>query len=265
MFIVVDSDFHQIFIMFIMKTVLLISVLCVTLSVSAAAVVPVEEILTKETADVSLPVVPAEGVVSEERADVSVPAVEVADVEEEETELAASAVEVADVEKEETELAASDDTADVEPAVLLKVNALRNAVPPPFVQEQASSHCPAGWHAHEKHCYLMVNLTYAWTNAEFLCQNIGASLASAHNLQENNFLKQMVWKAGFLSAWFGGYRFQGYWRWDDGTPFDYNNWYSHSSSHSYDCLYLNSQDTLGWSNDRCHLGRPFICSIKAIC
>ncbi|KAE8288145.1 hypothetical protein D5F01_LYC14206 [Larimichthys crocea] len=164
--------------MFIMKTVLLISVLCVTLSVSAAA------------------------------------AVEVADVEEEETKLAASAVEVADVEKEETELAASDDTADVEPAVLLKVNALRNAVPPPFVQ---------GWHAHEKHCYLMVNLTYAWTNAE------------------------------------------GYWRWDDGTPFDYNNWYSHSSSHSYDCLYLNSQDTLGWSNDRCHLGRPFICSIKAIC
>ncbi|TMS14181.1 Type-2 ice-structuring protein [Larimichthys crocea] len=231
MFIVVDSDFHQIFIMFIMKTVLLISVLCVTLSVSAAAVVPVGEILTKERADDSA--VPVEGVVSEERADVSVPAVEVA---------------------EETKLAASDDTADVEPVVLLKNNTARNA----------NSKCPQDWHEYKNKCYLLVKLVYSWTNAEFLCQNMGASLASAHNLQEDHYLKQMAWKAGFLSAWIGGHRFQGYWRWDDGTPFDYNNWYAHNGN-GYDCIYLNSQDIRGWTSERCNLGHPFICSFNATC
>ncbi|XP_070684367.1 type-2 ice-structuring protein-like isoform X2 [Pempheris klunzingeri] len=130
--------------------------------------------------------------------------------------------------------------------------------------EGASSNCPQGWQPYQDNCYLLVNLTYSWSNAEFLCESLGASLASAHNLWEDRFLKQLAWKAGFLTAWIGGYRFQGFWRWDDGTPFNYNNWYSHNSPSSYDCLYLNSQDSRGWSNVRCHLGHPFICSLKVI-
>ncbi|XP_051242138.1 regenerating islet-derived protein 4-like [Dicentrarchus labrax] len=211
--------------MFIMKTDLLVSLLCVTLCVSAAAVVPVEDILQKE------------------KADVSVPAAAVADVEEEEAELPASEGE--DVQEEKTELSVTEDTADVAPKDLLKDNTLQNGIPPPpFMQERASSHCPQGWQPYHNSCYLLVNLTYTWTNAEFLCESLGASLALAHNLWEYNFLKQMTWKAGFLAAWLGGYRFQGYWKWDDGTPFNYNNWYKHTSSSSYDCIYLNSQAVL---------------------
>ncbi|KAM9362926.1 ladderlectin-like [Symphorus nematophorus] len=101
-------------------------------------------------------------------------------------------------------------------------------------------------------------MSYTWHNAEFLCESLGSSLASAHNIWEYSFLQQLAWRAGYLTAWLGGHKFQGYWRWEDGTPFDYNNWYSTS----YDCVHLNSQEYRGWSGGNCATAHPFICSYK---
>ncbi|KAK7929039.1 hypothetical protein WMY93_005434 [Mugilogobius chulae] len=119
---------------------------------------------------------------------------------------------------------------------------LSNALPPsPVVQGVSNTNCPEGWHQYNEGCYLMVNMSYSWNNADAMCQSLGANLASAHNLWEYSFLKQLTWRSGFLTAWIGGYRFQGFWKWDDGSAFDYNNWYYLQSS-SYDCVFLNSPD-----------------------
>ncbi|KAK7929040.1 hypothetical protein WMY93_005435 [Mugilogobius chulae] len=125
--------------------------------------------------------------------------------------------------------------------------------------EIVGERCPRGWRQYEENCFRFMNMSYTWNNADALCQSLGASLASAHDLQEYNFLKQMTWRAGFLTAWMGGYRFQGFWKWDDGTPFDYNNWYQTSS---YECVFLNSPESRGWSSSSCSSLHPFICSIK---
>ncbi|KAJ0033484.1 hypothetical protein NQD34_000591 [Periophthalmus magnuspinnatus] len=131
----------------------------------------------------------------------------------------------------------------------------------PNAQDAANpnSNCPRGWHLYQENCFLFMNLSYTWNNADAMCQSIGASLASVHDMWEYNFLKQLTWRAGFLTAWIGGYRFQGFWKWDDGTPFDYNNWYQSSS---YECVFLNSPESSGWSSATCSNLHPFICSIK---
>ncbi|XP_068178401.1 galactose-specific lectin nattectin-like [Antennarius striatus] len=130
---------------------------------------------------------------------------------------------------------------------------------------RSASQCPEGWQSHQDHCYLVVNLVYDRINAEFQCESFSSSLASVHNLWEYTFLQQMTRKAGLKSAWIGGYRFQGYWRWDDGTPFNYNNWYSNDGSSYKECIYLNSEGVYGWSNEECRKSHPFICSMKLSC
>ncbi|CAL1602410.1 unnamed protein product [Knipowitschia caucasica] len=130
-----------------------------------------------------------------------------------------------------------------------------------YVQTAARSKasCPQGWRLYKENCLMFMNLSYTWNNADAMCESLGASLASAHDLGEYSFLKQLTWRAGFLTAWMGGYRFQGFWKWEDGTPFDYNNWYQ---STSYECVHLNSQESRGWTSATCTTLHPFICSIK---
>ncbi|XP_034016314.1 ladderlectin-like [Thalassophryne amazonica] len=128
-----------------------------------------------------------------------------------------------------------------------------------------SPRCRQGWHSYEDNCFHLVNLSYAWNNAAFYCENLSSTLASVHSQKEYSFLQQLTWKAGFLTAWIAGYRFQSHWRWADGTVFDYNNW-DGSNSYYYECLYLNSDGNKGWSSQQqCELLRPFICSYKPIC
>ncbi|XP_068178768.1 type-2 ice-structuring protein-like [Antennarius striatus] len=214
MLVTADAEFNQTFIMFLMKTQLLVCLLGVFLSVGAAAVVPVEGV--PEGGAVPVPV-EATADVTEARAELSVPG-----------------------------------AAPEEP---LNVQTL----------QRSASQCPEGWQPYKDHCYLMVNLMYNRINAEFLCESLNSSLASIHNLWEHQFLKELTWKAGFNTAWIGGYNFQGYWRWDDGTPFNYNNWYSNDGSSYKPCNYLNSNGVYGWSNKECTDLHASICSMKVSC
>ncbi|XP_068177163.1 galactose-specific lectin nattectin-like [Antennarius striatus] len=193
MLVTADAEFNQTFIMFLMKTQLLVCLLGVFLSVGAA------EDVQEERAELSIP-----GVSLEETPDVQTP------------------------------------------------------------QERSAVSCPPGWQQYQNKCYQLLSMAYAWNNAEFHCESIGSNLVSVRNFEEYSFLQNMARSANYPTAWIGGYRFQGYWKWDDGTPFLYDNWYSHSSSSRYECLYLNSEGVLGWANQECHLGKPFICA-KNLC
>ncbi|CAL1602413.1 unnamed protein product [Knipowitschia caucasica] len=220
-----------------MKTFLLLSLLCGVLVASAADAVPVEA-----------------AAVQEEESEVSVPDGGVLTQAEPEALADEVLTEVAEVESAAPE--------PMKAAVKSVPSLLSNSRPPsPVVQAVANTNCPAGWRQYNGACYNFVNLSYTWNNADAMCESLGASLASAHDLGEYSFLKQLTWRAGFLTAWIGGYRFQGFWKWDDGSAFNYNNWFYHTSS-SYDCVFLNSPESRGWSSERCHLLHPFICSTR---
>ncbi|XP_068178672.1 type-2 ice-structuring protein-like [Antennarius striatus] len=214
MLVTADAEFNQTFIMFLMKTQLLVCLLGVFLSVGAAAVVPVEGV--PEGGAVPVPV-EATADVTEARAELSVPG-----------------------------------AAPEEP---LNVQTL----------QRSASQCPEGWQPYENRCYLVVNITQNRINAEFQCESFGSSLAPAYSIQQYHFLKQLAWDAGLRTAWIGGYNFQGYWRWDDGTPFTYNNWHINEMNGYYGCLYLLSEGVLGWVTARCTDSHPFICSMNLSC
>ncbi|KAJ0033485.1 hypothetical protein NQD34_000592 [Periophthalmus magnuspinnatus] len=223
-----------------MKSCLLLSLLCGAVVACAAAAVPVEAAVQEDVPNVSVP----DGDVL--------------------TKVDTEPVVLDEYLLKEVKTIASEPLVPeaVKAAVKSTPSLLSNSQPPtPVVQGVANTNCPIGWQQYNGACYLIVNLTYSWTNADAMCQSLGASLASVHNLWEYSFLKQLTWRAGYLTAWIGGYRFQGFWKWDDGSAFDYNNWYYLQSS-NYDCVFLNSQDSRGWSSERCNLLHPFICSTR---
>jgi len=121
--------------------------------------------------------------------------------------------------------------------------------------------CPSPWHGYQGKCYLLVNEHRTWTDAEAHCGGMQASLASAHSFWEYSVMQNLARTAGHRYAWMGGYYFLNRWRWDDGTVYSYQNWYSQSSTSSNQCLRLDTYESRGWSNAHCSNGRyPSICS-----
>ncbi|TDH16612.1 hypothetical protein EPR50_G00022060 [Perca flavescens] len=99
--------------------------------------------------------------------------------------------------------------------------------------------CLDGWHSFVVTATL-ANQVSSWSNAERYCAGFGGSLASVHNVLEYNFLQRLVKTGGHTFAWIGGFYFQGCWRWEDGSVFDYTNQGSMSSTSSYQCLQVSS-------------------------
>ncbi|XP_053284345.1 type-2 ice-structuring protein-like [Pleuronectes platessa] len=116
--------------------------------------------------------------------------------------------------------------------------------------------CPAGWERYKSSCYLYVSAGKSWSNAAANCNNLGATLASAHDLFEYSFLQQLTRRAGSTVAWMGGLYFQG-WRWVDQSPWNYNFWNVQHTVSVYQCLHVNTG--AGWANNACTTGWPSIC------
>ncbi|KAM7393937.1 hypothetical protein PAMP_020771 [Pampus punctatissimus] len=127
--------------------------------------------------------------------------------------------------------------------------------------------CLDGWLSLGDSCYYLNNNVDTWTNAERYCADFDSSLASVHSIWEYNFLQRMVKTGGHTFAWIGGYHFQGDWRWEDGSQFNYLNWEpgTESSTDFYQCLQLNSQESKGWSNHGCSMRFPFVCQRRSNC
>jgi hypothetical protein len=65
----------------------------------------------------------------------------------------------------------------------------------------APRECPAGWVQFEGYCYLVVNNTAVWDQAEKNCISKGGHLASIHSDSENNFIQSLH---SSTSMWIGG-------------------------------------------------------------
>ncbi|XP_068583479.1 rheacalcin-1-like [Cebidichthys violaceus] len=133
------------------------------------------------------------------------------------------------------------------------------------VPKARSDFCLDGWLGFRGNCYYLANHIDTWRNAESFCASYDGSLASVHNIWEYNFLQRMVKTGGHTLAWIGGYHFEGDWRWEDGSVFNYHNWETEISSDIHQCLQLNSQESQGWSNHDCSIPYPFVCHVKPNC
>uniref|UniRef100_A0A3B5K492 C-type lectin domain-containing protein n=1 Tax=Takifugu rubripes TaxID=31033 RepID=A0A3B5K492_TAKRU len=127
------------------------------------------------------------------------------------------------------------------------------------------SFCLDGWTSFRGSCYYLGNSADSWANAEDFCGSFGASLASVHNIWEYSFLQRLMKTAGHSFAWIGGYYFEGAWRWEDGTPFDYDNWDKEDSPDLFQCLQMDSQVGQGWSSHDCSTPFPFLCKLNPNC
>ena len=58
------------------------------------------------------------------------------------------------------------------------------------------------------------------------CCSLGGYLASIHNKEENDFVHNLIKSHNKKKAylWLGATCVQGVQKWDDGTPWDYENW-----------------------------------------
>ncbi|KAI8513838.1 hypothetical protein Bbelb_081620 [Branchiostoma belcheri] len=52
--------------------------------------------------------------------------------------------------------------------------------------------CQSGWSEYDNHCYKLMKHRARWTQAQALCGQLGANLASSTNKEENNFIKGLI-------------------------------------------------------------------------
>ncbi|XP_067107050.1 dromaiocalcin-2-like [Osmerus mordax] len=207
-----------------MKLLVVLSLLlCVALSVRAAAV-PVEE-------EKKAPV-PVEDMVLKEKLE--------------------EPVEVEEVKKMEVENQMELETFPEERDTVLEMDLAEHDP-----QEERFGYCPDGWIRYQSRCFLFVSSAMSWYRAEDYCNQRHGSLVSVHNPREHSFLQQQMSVAGWPNTWLGGFNLQNQWRWIDHEGLYYTNWYSLGSVASYPCMYMGN--TLGWRNSACSSSLRFIC------
>ncbi|XP_072165322.1 uncharacterized protein [Diadema setosum] len=93
--------------------------------------------------------------------------------------------------------------------------------------------CPSGWNHFLHSCYRLSSLTHSvtWNEAELLCQDDeGGHLVSIRDNDEMTFLHYMIstqWQSSATRTYIGlGHRnLRGVFRWNDGTPMSYTDWF----------------------------------------
>jgi Lectin C-type domain len=85
-----------------------------------------------------------------------------------------------------------------------------------------------------------------WAAGRAACQSLGGDLASIHSAAENAAVWAIVSQRGG-QAWIGGNDAvgEGTWRWSDGTPWDYSNWWPNQPDNAgnEDCVEMNDDLT----------------------
>jgi len=85
--------------------------------------------------------------------------------------------------------------------------------------------CGEGEYRFENSCFWATQYSdFTWAEAEHMCKNRSMELASIHSEQEQDFI---VGSVPHWTSWIGltDLRTEEVFRWTDGTPFDYQNWY----------------------------------------
>ncbi|XP_022599913.1 ladderlectin-like isoform X1 [Seriola dumerili] len=128
------------------------------------------------------------------------------------------------------------------------------------------NNCPFHWHSYRGRCFSFINIPMAWMEAEKHCWHYGANLASIHDEQEHNFIRDFVMDSNYYGlygpAWIGGHDAvrSGEWLWSDGSVFDVGSWATLMPSiwnRWNKCLSMGLADTR-----YCEEMFPFVCGTR---
>uniref|UniRef100_A0A3B5LKT5 C-type lectin domain-containing protein n=1 Tax=Xiphophorus couchianus TaxID=32473 RepID=A0A3B5LKT5_9TELE len=123
-----------------------------------------------------------------------------------------------------------------------------------------SGSCSPGWTRVKGRCYHVFPFGATWHRAQENCRSIQAHLASIHDYEVNNQLVRMIMSAGrgHTAVWIGDdFTLQErHWRWVDGSPFNYSNWYVSTIQRVFVCFPAGHRC---WDDAQCNFRRPFIC------
>ncbi|XP_037027805.1 uncharacterized protein LOC119068348 isoform X6 [Bradysia coprophila] len=110
------------------------------------------------------------------------------------------------------------------------------ALPIPHIVSQ----CAFGWVAVQQKCITAIETPMEWISAEMECKRIGGHLASVQSEREQKIIDHLLLNSSGskdLSAYWVGAtdkNFEGDFRWTNGFPFSYANWFpGWSEHHSY--------------------------------
>ena len=128
---------------------------------------------------------------------------------------------------------------------------------------QCVQKCPNDWKEHGDRCYLWSDKKRTWADAEELCKKKGGHLASVTSEAVDAYIAGEKEKRWLKNLWIGGSdkEIEGVWKWTDGSPWNFTNWYigQPNNLRGHDCLrYIN--DKKEWDDTACNLVSPFVCT-----
>ncbi|CAL4064253.1 unnamed protein product [Meganyctiphanes norvegica] len=119
-------------------------------------------------------------------------------------------------------------------------------------------------------CYKPVDQHEIWKDAETICTQEGAHLASILDIAENSYIYLLAIDAGLSSVWLGLNSLQDssggnhQFSWSDGWPMLLSNWgpgQPNTSLSDHRCAHINTHDGL-WYTGKCAGEMPYICKYK---
>jgi len=126
---------------------------------------------------------------------------------------------------------------------------------------ECAAFCPDGWKSQGYNCYKFFDERKSWVLADLHCTDFGGHLVSVHSPEENKFVADLM--LGSNDVWMGGADLikEGEWKWSDGTPFGYTNWWYNGPNNDgeEDCVSLMMGKT--WNDQPCDRKNKFICKI----
>ncbi|KAK7079206.1 hypothetical protein SK128_003942 [Halocaridina rubra] len=130
--------------------------------------------------------------------------------------------------------------------------------PPTPPQVEVCDDFPS-WYRFGDHCYKFISESEAepqtWWTAHRKCRDEGGELASIHTVEENYWIESMLVSKSDKTFWIGGRSFKdsGY-EWIDGSPFDFDNWYTGEPNDMLDqedCIGIYAHRTGYWNDQNC--------------
>jgi len=138
--------------------------------------------------------------------------------------------------------------------------------------------CDAGWEAFDDHCYLLMKNNENHYDDINVCRNectaLEGNLTSIHSKEENDFVFNLIEPNSESSyyglTWLGASCIRSVCKWDDGTPWDFENWKpGFPINYNTYCVFLGDDNGTGleldeWSNGVCNFSSEFDCVCKKI-